>query len=77
MCDRRLRDLKRDLSTLAAEFAAGVEISRTARGHFRARFTVRAMTFDFIMASTPSDWRGQHNDRARVRRVLRTAKERG
>jgi hypothetical protein len=71
MCDRRLRDLKRTLSMLAAEHAASVKISQTARGHFRARFTVGAKIVDVILGSTPSDWRNGRNNAALVRRVLR------
>jgi hypothetical protein len=80
MCDRRVRDLKRDLSTLADGFGARVEITQTKRGHFRARFTAPAeavdvirQTADVIIAGTPSDWRSRHNVRALVRRILRGA----
>jgi hypothetical protein len=73
MCDHRLRDLKRNLSTLAAEYAATVEINHTRSGHYRATFTVRGKTVDVITSSTPSDRRHHRNNYALVRRLLRGA----
>jgi hypothetical protein len=73
MCDRRQRDMKRVLTSLAAEHGASVKLGTTNGGHVRATFVVGAKRADIIVAATPSDWRASRNNRALVRRVLRAA----
>jgi hypothetical protein len=73
MSDRRHRDLKRTLTSLAAEHGGSVELTQTRGGHLRARFAVGGRSTDIIMAATPSDWRNGRNTKSLVRRVLRVA----
>jgi hypothetical protein len=75
MSDRRYRDLKRTLATLADQYGASVAITPTWGGHFRATFAVGDRKAHAILAATPSDWRNARNDRTLVRRVLRTAND--
>jgi hypothetical protein len=70
----RLRDTKRSLTALAAEFGAKVKLSVTNGGHVRATFVVGGVTkARVVMGMTPSDWRNERNNAALVRRVLRGA----
>jgi hypothetical protein len=73
MTDRRVRDLKQRLLELATPYQARVEIDQTPGGHLRATFSRGAVKLPIIMAATPSDWRALKNNKALVRRALRTA----
>lgn len=71
MCDRRIRDLKRSLTTIAELFGATVEIEPTRGNHLRAVFRSSAVSISIVMACSPSDWRAQRNNEALARRKLR------
>jgi hypothetical protein len=63
MSDRRHRDLKRTLTSLAAEHGGSVELTKTKGGHVRARFTLGNRKTDVFMGWSPSDHRAARNGR--------------
>jgi hypothetical protein len=71
MCDRRIRDIKKLLTSLADEFGCTVKIAQTHGGHLRATFNAGAKSVNVFSALTPSDWRNHRNVRADARRALR------
>jgi hypothetical protein len=75
MSDRRQRDLKRTLTTLADQYGASVKLSTTGSCHIRATFAVGARKANVVLAATPSDWRNGRNNIALARRALRAASD--
>jgi hypothetical protein len=71
MCDRRIRDLKRQLTALAGELGCSVKIATTNGGHIRATFSAGNRSAHVFSAFSPSDWRNWKNVRADARRAVR------
>jgi hypothetical protein len=72
MTTRRIRDLQRDLSTVAEPFGARlVGIEHTGGSHLRATISYGAATFDVFTGLTPSDRRTNKQQASFVRRRLR------
>jgi len=67
MTDRRLRDLRRLLVTVAAPFGATVLVEPTRGNHWRGVFTVGARQAFII---TSSDWRVPKKIQSDARRKL-------
>lgn len=44
---------------------------RRLRKHYALRFSVNGRRYSFTFDSTPSDWRAQRNNLARIKRVFR------
>jgi hypothetical protein len=70
--DRRERDLKRRLLVLAEPLGARVDIDRTAKAHLKATISRGARRVVLFFAATPSDFRGERNGLADVKRKLRS-----
>jgi hypothetical protein len=71
MADRRIRDLRRLLETIAEPYGASVLIEQTHGGHLRGTFTMGAQQAFIITGSSPSDWRVARKVKAAARRTLR------
>ena len=72
MTARRIRDLRRELATVAEPFGAKlVGIEHTGSSHLRETIACGAATLDVFAALTASDWRASKQQAAFVRRRLR------
>jgi hypothetical protein len=71
MADRRLRDLRRLLETVAAPYGASVIIESTRGGHLRSTFAIGARHAFIITSATPSDWRATRKVERDAHHVLR------
>jgi hypothetical protein len=69
---RRLRDLRRELATVAEPFGAKVTgIEYTGSSHLVATIACGAATLDVYAALTPSDWRANRQQASFLKRKLR------
>ena len=72
MTMRRIRDLQRDLSTVAEPFGAkllGIRLANS--GHLHATIACGAKIFVVYAALTPSDWRADRQNASLLKRKLR------
>jgi hypothetical protein len=70
MTDRRLRDLRRLLETVAEHFGATVLIEQTRGNHLRGVFTVGTRQALVVTGFSPRDWRMVQSDARRKLREL-------
>ena len=71
MADRRIRDLRRLLETVAEPYGATVLVEYTRGSHLRSTFTVGARQRFIITSLSPSDRRVGRQIEADARRTLR------
>jgi hypothetical protein len=71
MADRRIRDLRRLLQTVAEPYGATVLIEQTRRGHLRGTFAIGTRRAFIITGLSPSDRRISRHVEATARRTLR------
>lgn len=71
MADRRIRDLRRLLESLAEPYRAAVVVEHTRGNHLRGTFTMGAQQAFIITGFSPSDWRVARKVKAAARRTLR------
>jgi hypothetical protein len=71
MADRRFRDLRRLLDTLADPYGAAVIIEKTGGSHWRCTFTLGARHAFIIASFSPSDRNASRHVTADARRTLR------
>jgi hypothetical protein len=71
MADRRIRDLRRLLQTVAEPYGAAVVVEHTRGNHLRGVFTIGTRQTSIITAHTPSDWRVSRKVQSDARRKLR------
>jgi hypothetical protein len=72
MADRRVRDLRRLLETVAEPCGAAVAIEVTGGCHWRCTFTIGSRHAFIFTSRTPSDWRASRKVTAVARRTLRS-----
>jgi hypothetical protein len=71
MTDRRIRDLRRLLQTVADAYGATVIVEMTRGSHLRGTFTLGTRQAFIISSLTPSDRRASRYVEADARRALR------
>jgi hypothetical protein len=72
MANRRIRDLRRLLETVAEPFGATVLIEHTRGSHLRGTFVVGTRQAFIITSFTPSDRRVRYRVQTDARRTLRS-----
>ena len=71
MTDRRIRDLRRLLESVAEPYGATVSIEQTSGNHLRGVFTIGTRQTLIITGFSPSDWRVSRQVKSDARRKLR------
>jgi hypothetical protein len=72
MADRRIRDLRRLLQTVAEAYGAAVVVKHTRGNHLRGTFTLGARQRFIIISSSSSDPNVSRHVKADARRTLRS-----